>query len=263
MPVYDRPTKELMREWAAGCLKKGEQFSKIDAVEWFKENYPKIKPGTVEMHVEVMSTNNGRIRKHHKSVYAGSGHDLFFKIGPNRFRLADPTTDPEPIYDTQQDREEQEERSLRPQDEETIVEQLDDQTLDAASQFAYERDLQNFLVKDLERLETGLRLYREEDDDGLVGVEFVVGGRRIDILGVDAEDRLVVIELKVGNTYDRVAGQLARYMGWIKENFRPEKEVRGIIVANKISDDLRLACSMIENVDLVEYEINFNVRRIK
>jgi len=48
--------------------------------------------------------------------------------------------------------------------------------------FAFERDLQNYLVQNLGLLEPGLRLY-EDDDGGFIGVEYPAGQRRIDILG--------------------------------------------------------------------------------
>jgi RecB family endonuclease NucS len=61
-------------------------------------------------------------------------------------------------------------------------------------------------------IEPGLRLYEEES---VKGIEFPVGGRFIDLLGVDEAGALVVIELKVSRGYDRVVGQLLRYGGWI------------------------------------------------
>lgn len=49
-------------------------------------------------------------------------------------------------------------------------------------------------------------------------VPYPVGGRFIDILALDAKQGLVVIELKVSKGYDRVVGQLLRYMSWIKQH---------------------------------------------
>ena len=71
-----------------------------------------------------------------------------------------------------------------------------------------------------------------------------------------------MIELKVSRAYDRVIGQLLRYMGWIKENIANEMPVRGIIVASEISNDLKLAASFVENVNLVEYEISFSIKSV-
>ena len=58
MPIYDRPTKCLMADWAKENLKPGQTFSRGDVVRWFEERYPRIKRTTVKMHVDGMSTNN-------------------------------------------------------------------------------------------------------------------------------------------------------------------------------------------------------------
>ena len=76
MPIYDRPTKSLMADWAKANLKPNQTFSKSDVVPWFAQHYPKIKRNTVGMHIESMSINNP-VRKHHPPVKPGSGHDLF------------------------------------------------------------------------------------------------------------------------------------------------------------------------------------------
>lgn len=70
MPIYDKPTKTLMSEWAAANLKQGQRFTKKEAVRWFSMNYPKIKSNTVAMHVDGMSVNN-RNRRHHANVKPG------------------------------------------------------------------------------------------------------------------------------------------------------------------------------------------------
>jgi hypothetical protein len=96
MTIYERPTKMLMTDWARENLKLGQTFSKDDAVRWFAQHYP-IKANTVSMHVEVMSINNG-LRKHFPSIKHGSGHDLFYKLGSDQFRLWQQGADPRPRY---------------------------------------------------------------------------------------------------------------------------------------------------------------------
>lgn len=52
---------------------------------------------------------------------------------------------------------------------------------------------------------------------------------------MDANGDLVVIELKVSRGYDRVVGQLIRYVAWIKKNLaEANQQVRGVIVAREI-----------------------------
>lgn len=257
MPIYDRSTKALMGEWAKQHVVPGQVFQKAAPIRWFKEHYPKIKSNTVGMHVESMSVNNP-LRRHFPGVHAGSGHDLFLKAGPNQFRLWDRERDPVPRY--------------KPDFEVAVGEAGVDTDLDeseptearvpaeGSTAFALERDLRNYLERNLHLIEPGLEVYEEE---GIRGIEFPVGGRFIDILARDKDGSYAVIELKVSRGYDRAIGQLLRYMGWVKQNMETSQPVRGIIVANDISADLRMASANIPNVQLIEYEISFSLRPVE
>jgi RecB family endonuclease NucS len=114
-------------------------------------------------------------------------------------------------------------------------------------------------VKNLGLIEPGLKLYEEE---GISGIEFPVGGRFIDILAVDKDGRYVVFELKVSRGYDRVGGQILRYMSWIDQNMESLKPARGIIVANEMTEDLKLAAGRIPDVRLIEYQISFKLNAV-
>ncbi len=92
--------------------------------------------------------------------------------------------------------------------------------------------------------------------------EFPAGKRFIDILAVGADGAFVVVELKVSRGYERAKGQLLRYMAWVRNNLSNGATVRGAVVANEISDDLKLASSLVPNIQLVVYEISFPVRLI-
>ena len=87
--------------------------------------------------------------------------------------------------------------------------------------------------------------------------------RFIDILATDKDNNYVVIELKVSRGYDRVVGQILRYMAWIKKFQADEtQKVRGIIIARDMSEDLILACSDIPNIDLYEYSLSVSLKLI-
>ena len=46
-------------------------------------------------------------------------------------------------------------------------------------------------------------------------------------------------------------------MAWIEKNLAEEgQKVRGVIIAKQISEDLKLACSKITDVKLMEYELS-------
>lgn len=254
MSIYERPTKSLMADWAREHLARGQTFNRAAAVQWFAEKYPKIKPATVKVHVDVMSVNYLG-RRNHPSTKPGSGHDLFWKLGSDQFRLWVPESDPPPRY-----KEDIEKQGLG--DAENVAadgETEDESSVEAEGSFALEQHLQSYLVRNLGVIEPGLRLY---EDEGITGIEFPVGGRFIDILATDKDGRLVVIELKVSRGYDRVVGQLLRYMGWVDENMKPSQPVRGIIVAKEITADLKLATSRVPDVRLIEYEIDFKLHPV-
>ena len=162
-PIYDKPVRILLKDMASEMgLKKGDVILRDQVFEWFTGKYPRIKPGTIHAHLFRMSTNlPSRV---HYSVNSNGDDDLFFRIDTHRFRLYDPGSDPTPIYEDQPRSQEQPDRSPG-----------------ESSEFAYEKDLRNFLSKNLSALEPGLTLY---EDDGINGIEFPVGGRFIDILGV-------------------------------------------------------------------------------
>jgi hypothetical protein len=96
------------------------------------------------MHVEGMSVNN-RNRKHHPSIKPGSGHDLFYKLGPDQFRLWVPDSDPQPLY-----KDDIEKQDLAGAESGTARDRKeDDPSVEAAREFAFERDLRNYLVRNL------------------------------------------------------------------------------------------------------------------
>jgi hypothetical protein len=221
---------------------KGQVLSRDQAIAWFEKRYSKIKEGTVSAHLIRLSTN-APTRVHYK---AKPEDDLFFQVDGSHFRLYDSQSDPAPIYEFSE--KSTEARTVEEEEQEPI------------SEFAYERDLRNFISKNLSILEAGLRLYEEE---GITGVEFPAKGRFIDILALDTQNNYVVAELKVSRGYDRVVGQLLRYMAWVDRNLAdPPQQVRGVIVAREITEDLLLACSGLKNVELFEYALSVSLRKI-
>jgi hypothetical protein len=84
-----------------------------------------------------------------------------------------------------------------------------------ALEFALEAHLRDFLAKNLERVEPGLRLY---SDDGKNGIEYQVNDGRIDLLAIDRDNKYVVIELKLSRGRNKTLGQLLYYMGWVEKH---------------------------------------------
>lgn len=226
-------------------ISEGQIINRQQVISWFASNYPKIKASTISAHLIKMSTN-ANSRPHYQANPNGDD-DLFYQIDGSHFRLYNPLSDPLPIY--------------KRQDEIIEAEETDEYGLEQPKEFAYERDLKNFLAKNLHLLAQNLRLY---EDEGITGIEFPVGGRFIDILAVDENNNYVVIELKVSRGYDRVIGQLLRYVAWIEKNLAESGQlVKGMIVAREISEDLLLATSKVPDVELFEYELLVNLKKVR
>jgi endonuclease len=244
MQIYAKPIRLLMRDMVSAFgLKPGQPFTRQQAVDWFAKNFPKIKRGSVTAHLVRLSVNAPA--RHHYSPIPGED-DLFFQVDSKHFRLYDTTYDQPASMGTK-----------AAQSKASID---DDPEAEASTEFAYESDLRDYLAKNLGLIEPGLTLYEDEDVKGL---EYPVGGRFIDILATDLKGGLLVVELKVSRGYDRVVGQLLRYMAWIQKNLaEPAQVVRGAIVAREISEDLQLACSLIPGVILLEYELSLKLKHV-
>ena len=108
--IYDKTVKELIIDFAntfiasenqdpfglRNSLKEGGSFTRDEVVSWFQKNYPKIKKGTINAHLALLSTNSpSRI---HYSVHDDGQDDIFFQISPYGFRLYIAGEDPKPIY---------------------------------------------------------------------------------------------------------------------------------------------------------------------
>jgi hypothetical protein len=246
MALYEKSVKLLFRDMIKDLsIEKGIVIERDQINNWFEKKYPLVKPSTIYAHLLRLSINTpSRI---HYSVDKNGKDDLFFQIDSKKFRLYEQSSDPAPIYFRQI-----EDDKLTPEHKKIEEE--------GGNEFAYEKDLQNFLAKNLSLIEPGLSLYMEEE---ISGVEFPVGNRFVDLLAVDTNNNYVVIELKVSRGYDRVVGQILRYMAWIKNNHaEASQKVRGIIIAREISDDLLLASSEIHNVELYEYNLSITLNKI-
>lgn len=251
MPIYEKPVRLLLKDFVASQnVITGQIITRYQVILWFRENYPKIKMGTINAHFLKMSVNApSRI---HYNVNPNGDDDLFYQIDGGHFRLYEEGKDPPPIY-------------AKALSVNVGVDEADDsdqsgEELPSQTGFAYESDLRDFLAKNLAIIEPGLQLYH---DEGIIGIEFPVGGRFIDILAIDKHNNYVVIELKVSKGYDRVIGQLLRYMAWIETyQAEPTQKVRGIIIAREISEDLHLAASKILEVELFEYDLSVSLRKV-
>ncbi|MFZ2656632.1 MAG: endonuclease NucS domain-containing protein [Victivallales bacterium] len=248
--IYDRTVRELFNDFITENKLTCKSIIKRENIQsWFKSKYPKIKANTVSCHIIRLTTNMPSRIHYLKENYLND--DLFFSLPDSRLRLYNKETDPAPIYKMPNS-------DLQKYE---VLKASEEEELGGSSEFAYEEDLKKYLAKNLHMIEPGLKLYEEDDISGL---EYNAGGRYIDILAVDSSNNYVVIELKVSRGYDRVVGQILRYVNWVKGNLADSKQkVRGIIIGRKITEDLVLASKNLNEISLFEYELSIKLKNIK
>ena len=131
------------------------------------------------------------------------------------------------------------------------------------SPFALEKQLENFLLENWEHTPLGAEwaIYGT-DDEPEAGDQFPTDVGPVDILAVHKTDpKMLVIELKRGQSTDQTVGQVLRYMGWIDRNLaRPAgKSVEGLIIAHELDKSTSYALQTISHVRFLRYEIEFRL----
>jgi hypothetical protein len=233
--LYDRPVAELMKEAADEIAYPARP---ADLVAWFAERYPDVKSTTVRAHVTGL-TENDRSRHH----FAGLARrePLFTRSPGGALMRFDATATGDAVDDEAE---------------------VDDVVTDEGElEFVLEAYLEEFLLTNFDRIDWGRPLRLWESDSGELGHQYVTDVGRLDFLCRDtADNALVVVELKRGRPSDRVVGQAARYMGWIRANLaRPDQPVHGLIVAHEQEDRLAYAVAAVPDLSVLTYQIDFRL----
>jgi len=136
-----------------------------------------------------------------------------------------------------------------------------DSTVENASEFALEKHLEDFLVKNWKSTSLGKKYDIYELDGEIVGQQFPSDTGPIDILAISKDKKtLLVVELKKGRVSDNVVGQIQRYMGYVKEDLaEAHQEVKGVIIG--FDDDIKIhrALSVTNNIEFYKYKVDFKL----
>ena len=135
--------------------------------------------------------------------------------------------------------------------------------IETQGRFYMEKTLENFIIENWDTTEFAKNYELIYEEGELVSQQYKTEIGPIDILARDKKSKnYVVIELKKNQTSDDTVGQIARYMGWIKEK-KHDQDVKGIIVAGQFDKRLDYALRMIPNIEVFLYEVNFKLREFR
>lgn len=138
---------------------------------------------------------------------------------------------------------------------------INDETIEDVTEFAMEKHLEEFLIKNWKQTELGKNYDIYEEAGEMVGQQYQSDTGPIDILAISKDKKeLLVVELKKGRVSDTVVGQIQRYMGYVLEELAEDNQiVKGVIIA--LEDDLKIkrALSVTSNIEFYRYQVNFKL----
>lgn len=139
--------------------------------------------------------------------------------------------------------------------EDVLIDDEDIDYIESSNNFSYEKDLKTSMIIQINELFPEHTIYGDNNE----GVEYLIEGKRIDILLEKKDGSLLAIELKSGVANYKVFGQLSMYLGLLMDKF-PEKEIRGCIVAGEIDNTLQSATKTTELIDLKTYKMKLELQ---
>lgn len=241
--IYDRPIWALMQDAAAEL---SPPYTVGEIIAWFTQHYPKIKASSVRAHIKGLTANDPS--RHHYQV---SGRTALFVRQPDRTLVPFDAT---AATDTDDDGELDDEPGLN-----------DELTLEQSAEFVLEAHLEEFLVGNWKSIGWGRPLEIWSGPGGESGHQLVTPVGRLDFLCSDHQaNALIIVELKRGRPSDKVVGQVARYIGYVRTHIaRPSQSVEGLIVAHEADEPLRYAATAFRGLQLMTYGVTFQLNAVE
>jgi|SRR6266545_2154152 len=139
-----------------------------------------------------------------------------------------------------------------------------DVTFEQSAEFVLETHLEEFLIGNWKSIRWGRPLEIWTGPDGQPGHQLATPIGRLDFLCTDpSTGALVVVELKRGRPSDKVVGQAARYIGYVRTHLaKPWQPVEGLIVAHDAEEALRYAVAAFPGLQLMTYEVTFQLSAV-
>ncbi len=229
---YHKSVYELVREAALFLGRDGKVFSDIDVIRYIRRKYIDCpySDNSFKMHLLGLSINNRHAPTRWPSLYKRA---FLIQVSSNKFRLAKP-----------------EEGRVEAFKEIDVSEDGVQEFGEVSYSLSLERDLEDYLSRNLYVVEEGLKLIERQKELHGIG--------RLDILAKDHNGDFVVIELKAGQADERAVGQLQAYIEYLRE--QGYKNIRGILIAASYTPKAIYAAKAVKNIKLARYEVQFKIQ---
>jgi len=204
-------------------------------INWFAREYPLVKKTTMRAHIKGLTASDPN-----RLCYSVSRYEPIFIWRDGRLDVYDSDAGPE---DDGDDGDEVDGQPISP----------------AAAEFILASHLEEFLLGNWTAVDWGRPLSLWQGSDGTSGHQFQTSIGRLDLLCVDtSSNALVVVELKRGRSADRVIGQVARYVSWVRKHLAARgQSVEGIVVAHEHDDRLRYAAAAVPGLMILTCHVTF------
>lgn len=145
----------------------------------------------------------------------------------------------------------------------TSAERYDPTSTISQGVFYLEKQLEDFIIYNWKYTDLGEKYDLIVEEGVVVSQQYRTDIGPIDILAKEkATGNHVVIELKKSQSSDQTIGQIARYMGWVEEQFG-DKDVKGVIISKSYDKKLELALKRVNGVEVYVYEVDFRLKKLE
>jgi len=137
------------------------------------------------------------------------------------------------------------------------------EALEDPNEFVLEKYLEDFIVNNFEVIFKGkMKIFADAEGEENEGQQYQTEIGKIDILAIESSSKsFVVIELKKGQSSDKVVGQILRYMGWVKKHLcKDGQAVKGLVICHDPDPKLTYALEMTNNIDVRYYSVSFKLK---